>query len=186
MSGQGFSRRFSSASTQSRMNCARLPGPMIASMRSSISGESRTAVNLPIAGRPMRGGLSDNVNFAKSVMFPLSPIDSNRYRVDISVIGYGGKQMYKPYTPNQFKVLAAAFRGCATSANIETRRAKTRAVNDMVSAKLVYGTFDGRPQGLTPEGLRAYVDMCERYDADSGCIAYMERAQEARAALAAT
>lgn len=56
-------------------------------------------------------------------------------------------------------------------------------MNEMVAAKLVYGTFDGRPQGLTPEGLRAYTDMCMRYDADSGCLAYAERAQEARTAL---
>jgi hypothetical protein len=90
-------------------------------------------------------------------------------------------KMYKPYTPNQFKVLAAAFRGCASAANIESRRAKTRAVNEMVAAKLVYGGFDGGK--LTPEGLRAYTDMCMRYDADSGCLAYAERAQKARQAL---
>lgn len=90
-------------------------------------------------------------------------------------------KMYKPYTPNQFRVLAAAFRGDAHSARFDSRRAKTRALNDMLSAKLVYGGEQGG--ALTPEGLRAYTDMCMRYDADSGCIAYAERAQEARQAL---
>jgi hypothetical protein len=91
--------------------------------------------------------------------------------------------MYKPYTPNQFRVLAAAFRGDANAASFDSRRAKTRALNDMVSAKLVYGGLEGG--ALTPDGLRAYTDMCMRYDADSGCLAYAERAQEARAALRA-
>lgn len=90
--------------------------------------------------------------------------------------------MYKPYTPNQFKVLAAAFRGDAYAANIETRRARTRAVNEMVADKLVYGS-NCKSGTLTSDGLRAYTDMCMRYDADSGCIAYAERALEARAAL---
>lgn len=92
--------------------------------------------------------------------------------------------MKKPYTENQFKVLAAAFRGNASSAQFDNRRSKTRAINDMISAKLVYAGFSGGT--LTPTGLRAYVDMCERYDAESGCLAYAERAQEARDALAAT
>lgn len=91
--------------------------------------------------------------------------------------------MRKPYTPNQFNVLAAAFRGDANGARFDSRRAKTRALNEVVAAKLVYGAFDGHPQTLTPEGLRAYADMCMRYDADSGCLAYAERALEARAAL---
>lgn len=91
-------------------------------------------------------------------------------------------KMYKPYTPNQFRVLAAAFRGDAYAANIETRRARTRAVNEMVAAKLVHSS-NCKSGSLTPDGLRAYADMCMRYDADSGCIAYAERAQEARQAL---
>lgn len=93
-------------------------------------------------------------------------------------------KMYKPYTPNQFRVLAAAFRGHVSLAMFDSRRAYTRALNDMVAAKLVYGGVDGGT--LTPEGLRAYTDMCMRYDADSGCLAYAERAQEARAALRAS
>lgn len=93
-------------------------------------------------------------------------------------------KMYKPYTPNQFKVLEAAFHGAARNANIPSRRAKTRAINEMVAVKLVYGGFMGG--SLTPEGLRAYTDMCMRYDADSGCLAFAERAQEARAALRAS
>ena len=86
-----------------------------------------------------------------------------------------------PYTRNQFKVLAAAFRGNFNTAQFDSRRAKTRAINDMLSAKLVSGGLDGGD--LTKEGMRAYVDMCERYDAESGCIAYQKRAQEARYAL---
>ena len=89
--------------------------------------------------------------------------------------------MKKPYTKNQFKVLAAAFRGNASRAQFDNRRSKTRAINDMVDAKLVYAGFSGGK--LTPAGLRAYVDMCERYDADSGCLAYSDRAREARNAL---
>jgi hypothetical protein len=90
-------------------------------------------------------------------------------------------KMFKPYTQNQFRVLYAAFNGHAHQAGITNRRAKTRAINEMVSAKLVYGGLEGGT--LTPEGLRAYTDMCMRYDADSGCLAYAERAQEARTAL---
>jgi len=79
--GQDLERRSSSRSTASRMNCARFPGPTRASMRSSISGGSLTAVNLPIGGRPMRGALSVIFFCAKPCIFPLSPIDSNRYRL---------------------------------------------------------------------------------------------------------
>lgn len=86
-----------------------------------------------------------------------------------------------PYTPNQFKVLAAAFRGNYNAAQFDSRRAKTRAINDMLSAKLVSGGLEGGD--LTLAGMRAYTDMCERYDADSGCLAYMKRAHEARIAL---
>lgn len=75
------SRRFSSRSTASRMNSARLPGSVTASMRANISGESRTAVNFPIGGRPMRDGLAVIAFFAKLAIFPLSPIDRTRYRV---------------------------------------------------------------------------------------------------------
>ena len=86
-----------------------------------------------------------------------------------------------PYTVNQFRVLAAAFRGNFNTALFDSRRAKTRAINDMLSAKLVTGGLEGGDLTLT--GMRAYVDMCERYDADSGCIAYQQRAHEARVAL---
>jgi len=74
------SLRANSASTAARINSARFPGPANASMRSSISGESRTAVNLPMAGRPMRAGLAVIFLCAKPCMFPLSPIDYSRYR----------------------------------------------------------------------------------------------------------
>lgn len=87
-----------------------------------------------------------------------------------------------PFTPNQFRVLQAAFYGTAEAAGIASRRAKTRAVNEMVSAGLVYGGFEGGT--LTVSGLRAYVDMCERRDAASGCIAYIQQAQRARERLA--
>jgi len=90
--------------------------------------------------------------------------------------------MKRPYTDNQFKVLEAAFRGVGVF-GIETRRAKTRAINDMVAARLIYSGY-GKPE-LTRAGLVAYVDMCERRDADSGCIAFQHRAAEARAALMA-
>lgn len=92
-------------------------------------------------------------------------------------------KMDKPYTLNQFKVLEAAFRGDAMNAYIWSRRARTRAINEMVAAKLVYGGSEGGD--ITPAGFVAYGDMCMRYDADSGCIAYAECAQEARAALKA-
>lgn len=86
-----------------------------------------------------------------------------------------------PYTANQFKVLAAAFRGNFNTVQFDSRRARTRAINDMLSAKLVCGGLEGGD--LTLAGMRAYVNMCERYDADSGCIAYQQRAQQARHAL---
>lgn len=93
--------------------------------------------------------------------------------------------MRKPYTDNQFKVLAAAFRGNYNTVSLNTRRATTRAINDMLAQGLVSG--DRWIGGdLTASGLRAYVDMCERYDADSGCLAFAERAREARIALRST
>jgi len=91
--------------------------------------------------------------------------------------------MRHPYTMNQFKVLRAAFRGCATKANIENAGARTRALNEMVKERLVQRAVEGCT--LTHEGLIAYVDMCERRDADSGCLAYALNAEEARKALAA-
>lgn len=89
----------------------------------------------------------------------------------------------KPFTDNHFRVLYHAFHGTLHVVPIETRRVRTRTINEMVAAKLVYGGVDGGT--LTLAGLRAYVDMCERYDAESGCMAYAQRAAEARAALAA-
>lgn len=86
-----------------------------------------------------------------------------------------------PYTANQFRILAAAFEGNYNAARFDSRRAKTRAINDMLSAKLVIGGLEGGE--LTLAGMRAYVDMCERYDADSGCIAYQQRAHYARCSL---
>lgn len=75
-----FSRRFNSASTASRMNSARLPAGTSASIRAKVSSDKRTAVNLPIGGRPIRAGLSVIFFSAKPCIFPLSPIDYTRYR----------------------------------------------------------------------------------------------------------
>jgi hypothetical protein len=89
-----------------------------------------------------------------------------------------------PFTPTQFAVLQAAFHGDAGKARFDSRRVKTRTVKALTAEGLLYGaSIDGRRE-LTPAGLRAYVDMCERRDADSGCIAYMEQAKEARQRLA--
>lgn len=75
-----FSRRLSSASTASRMKSARFPFGTIASIRASVASDRRTAVNFPIGGRPIRVGLSVISFSAKTISFPLSPIDYNRYR----------------------------------------------------------------------------------------------------------
>lgn len=49
----------SSASTASRMNSDRLPGPASLSIRAKTSGDKRIAVNFtPSDGRPMRAALS--------------------------------------------------------------------------------------------------------------------------------
>lgn len=92
--------------------------------------------------------------------------------------------MAYPFTATQFAVLQAAFYGNATNAQLDSRRVRTRTVNALTADRLLYGAnIDGSVE-LTPKGLRAYVDMCERRDADSGCIAYQKQAQEAREALA--
>lgn len=92
--------------------------------------------------------------------------------------------MADPFTPTQFKVLEAAFYGDASNAHLESRRVRTRTINALTADGLLYSrNFDYRVE-LTPKGLRAYVDMCERRDANSGCMAYQQRAAEARAALA--
>lgn len=86
----GFARRWSSASTASRMNCARLFGPAMASMRLITSADSRTCVGFtPSAGLPMRGRVSDTETNDK----PIPPIDVITDTVFISDIGYGDKSM---------------------------------------------------------------------------------------------
>lgn len=92
--------------------------------------------------------------------------------------------MRQPFTPTQFKVLEAAFYGDAGNARIETRRVLTRTINALRADGYLYSRDINFRHTLTPSGLRAYVDMCERRDANSGCIAYQQRAAEARAALA--
>jgi len=82
-----LSRRASSRSTASRMKSARFPFGTIASMRANASSGKRTAVNFPIGGRPIRAALAVIFFGAKLVTFPLSPIDSMRYRNHIAVIG---------------------------------------------------------------------------------------------------
>lgn len=90
----------------------------------------------------------------------------------------------KPFTDTQFKVLAAAFYGDAYRANVASRRVRTRTIYDLNGLGLLDGYKITERVGLTLSGLKAYVDMCERFDAESGCIAYMERAKDARAKLA--
>jgi hypothetical protein len=91
--------------------------------------------------------------------------------------------MAKPFTPTQFKVLEAAFYGDAYRASLSSRRVRTRTIYDLNGRGLLNGYKVTDQVGLTINGLKAYVDMCERRDADSGCIAYMQRAEEARKAL---
>lgn len=92
MSGQdlAFSRRSSSASMASRMNCARRFGPAKASILAMTSSESRTCVGLtPSAGLPILVGVSDTAGDDK----PIPPIDCLTDTVFISDIGYGDKSM---------------------------------------------------------------------------------------------
>lgn len=88
--------------------------------------------------------------------------------------------MAQPFTPAQFKFLEAAFYGLDRR-NVTGGKWLTN--DKLVRDGLVEWNADRRCV-LTLAGLRAYVDMCERRDAASGCMAYMERAQEARARLA--
>lgn len=65
-----FSRRFSSASTASRMNSAMRFGPANASIRFRRSSVSRTIVGFVMdvcfrGGRPMRRGVTDCGKFVK-------------------------------------------------------------------------------------------------------------------------
>lgn len=88
--GLARSRRSSSASTASRMNCARRPGPHSRSTRAITASESRTCVALmPSAGLPMRDGVSDTATSDK----PIPPIDSVSDTGFIVGIAYGDKSV---------------------------------------------------------------------------------------------
>lgn len=90
-----FSRRSSSASTASRMNCPRLFGPISASMRDMTASESRTVVSFtPSEGLPIRRVVSDSCKSDKPIAFMLTDITDSQY---ITTIGYGDKQMATTY-----------------------------------------------------------------------------------------
>ncbi len=87
----GFrSRRSSSASTASRMNCARFPGPHSVSTRAITDADNRTWVALiPSDGLPIREGVTDTASCDK----PIPPIDRVSDTGFISGITYGDNPM---------------------------------------------------------------------------------------------
>lgn len=101
--GLDFSRRSSSASTASRMNCARLPAPQSRSTRAMTASDKRTCVALmPSAGLPMRDGVSDTAICDK----PIPPIDLLSDTGFISGITYGNKPMFAYKSPSEQRAIA--------------------------------------------------------------------------------
>jgi len=60
---------------------------------------------------------------------------------------------------NQIKVLEAAAKRCATDVQMKTKRARTRAINDVSAAGLIYDCYSGNPRRLTPAGVSA-LEAC--------------------------
>jgi len=89
---QGFSRRASSASTASRMNCGRPYVPASASIRATVSGGKRTGTIFMLrGGRPIRRGISEAGScFKKTMLFSVDGLNDGVY---INGIVYGGKSM---------------------------------------------------------------------------------------------
>ena len=92
--GLARSRRTSSASMASRMNCARPYLPQSASIRSSASGGKRTGVGLlPSGGRPIRGAVVDTDKSGKAIENDTVFVDVLNDVVYIDDTVYGGKAM---------------------------------------------------------------------------------------------
>lgn len=90
----GFSRRANSASTASRMNCARPYLPTTASIRARASGDRRTGVALlPSGGRPMRAAVVDTDKSGKDIENDTVYVDEVNDVVYIDDTVYGDKPM---------------------------------------------------------------------------------------------
>lgn len=88
-----FSRRFSSASTASRMKSERFPlSPITASMRASVPAGKRAGVcSSLILGLPTGSRISDITFSAKPCILLISPIDAVKDIIYLGDINYEGK-----------------------------------------------------------------------------------------------